>query len=362
MPVFSFGLSKKRFFANAIFLSVMFFVILIDMFLKIKNDSSIVSSSIFIVPRIIFFPIVLLAILRMAFKIERKYKRKFSLDDKNKLENDMEKWIRKDLKLPDDKLIPVFDMKNITLKINTIDYIGQHSILNDYLSKGILDMLNIDYTDMSPDDGWGTIIRAKQIDEWIKEYIAENKNVTVINSECGLDTRIWRINPPTTVHWFDMDFLPIIEVRKLIYRDNECYYMQGNPLFAIDWSENFSGNIPVLIISEDNLFYLKTNELELMLNAVTTYFNKGQLIFSVLDPEAERHINGENGFSETEYREKIKNRINLVNKYLQKKTVLNITKSPFFKKKVSIDRRPFLRNRNILTFYRFEWGHSNAIK
>jgi O-methyltransferase involved in polyketide biosynthesis len=46
-------------------------------------------------------------------------------------------------------------------------------------------------------------IRAKQFDDWVCEWIADNPESIVLHLGCGLDSRVFRVDPPSKVHWFD---------------------------------------------------------------------------------------------------------------------------------------------------------------
>jgi O-methyltransferase involved in polyketide biosynthesis len=78
-------------------------------------------------------------------------------------------------------------------------------------------MINYDFTKLN---SWGNdnliVVRAKQYDDWIQEFIKSNPACIVLNLGCGLDTRVTRIDPPSTVSWFNVDFPDVIQLRKTL--------------------------------------------------------------------------------------------------------------------------------------------------
>ena len=61
-------------------------------------------------------------------------------------------------------------------------------------------------------------LRARQYDEWLREFLAAHRDAVVLNLGCGLDTRVSRIDPPTSVRWFDIDFPEVIDLRRNFLR------------------------------------------------------------------------------------------------------------------------------------------------
>jgi hypothetical protein len=56
----------------------------------------------------------------------------------------------------------------------------------------------IDFTKHKRSGNTISAVRAKQYDEWTKDFIAKNKNAVVVHLGCGLDARITRIQPPSS--------------------------------------------------------------------------------------------------------------------------------------------------------------------
>ncbi|WP_338452928.1 class I SAM-dependent methyltransferase [Niallia oryzisoli] len=105
----------------------------------------------------------------------------------------------------------------ITLQAKAIDSRSKHSILHDKKALEILHLIDYDFEKVNHFGNEIMVIRAKQLDTWLQEFIKKYPNATVLNLGCGLDTRIARINPPSTVNWFDVDFPEVIQLRKSFF-------------------------------------------------------------------------------------------------------------------------------------------------
>lgn len=171
----------------------------------------------------------------------------------------------------------------ITLRAKAKDSLLVNSILHDDTAYKILKEVNYDFVKFEKDDDSGTVVRARQFDEWITKYIETNKNVTVVYIGCGLDSRITRINPPSTVYWYDLDFPEVIEVRKLFYSNKDGYQMIDSSATNFSWLERIPKGRPTLIIAEGVLEYLSSEEVKGLFGRMIEYFSHGEIIFDVIN-------------------------------------------------------------------------------
>src|SRR5512138_3381705 len=106
----------------------------------------------------------------------------------------------------------------ITLYAKAIDNRSKNPILYDAKADELVRRIDYDFTKLN---SWGNdnliVVRAKQYDDWIQEFIKGNPSSVVLNLGCGLDTRVMRINPAPTIRWFDIDFPDVIQLRKNFY-------------------------------------------------------------------------------------------------------------------------------------------------
>jgi O-methyltransferase involved in polyketide biosynthesis len=59
------------------------------------------------------------------------------------------------------------------------------------------------------------------------------------------------------VEWYDLDMLPVIELRKRFYPENERYHMVASSVTDLDWmSMIVAVDRPVLVVAEGLLMYL----------------------------------------------------------------------------------------------------------
>ncbi|WP_374718142.1 class I SAM-dependent methyltransferase [Neobacillus sp.] len=170
----------------------------------------------------------------------------------------------------------------ITLQAKAKDSFSKHSILHDKKAADILQMIDYDFEKLSHFGNEMMVIRAKQLDTWLQEFIKKQPDAIVLNLGCGLDTRIVRINPPSTIQWFDVDFPEVIDLRKSFFSNQKGYEMIPSSVTDPNWLEKISNNRPTMIIAEGILEYLSKDEVKVLLNRLTNYFPQGQIAFDVM--------------------------------------------------------------------------------
>jgi len=172
----------------------------------------------------------------------------------------------------------------IPLYAKALDNLSKHSILHDEKSDEIVNMIDYDFEKLNNfGNGNVMVIRARQLDEWVKEFLKLNPNAVVLNLGCGLDTRINRINPSSDVSRFDLDFPEVIEERQNFYSNHDGYQMIESSITETKWLEKIPKNRPVIIVADGVLEYLTEEEVKELLNRVTSYFPCGEIAFDVMN-------------------------------------------------------------------------------
>jgi O-methyltransferase involved in polyketide biosynthesis len=177
----------------------------------------------------------------------------------------------------------------ITLQAKALDNRSAKPILHDRTAEAMLGSIDFDFEKFN---GLGNdnviVVRAKQYDEWLKEFLRLYPQAVVVNLGCGLDTRVTRISPPEGAQWFDVDYPDVIQLRQNFYSNNAQYQMIGSSVTESGWLESMPKDRPTIIIAEGLLEYLTEQEVQTLFNRLTDHFGQGQLAFDVMDSYAVR--------------------------------------------------------------------------
>jgi O-methyltransferase involved in polyketide biosynthesis len=98
---------------------------------------------------------------------------------------------------------------------------------------------------------------------------------------CGMDSRVFRVNPPPSVQWFDVDYPDVVELRRQLFPEREAYQLIGAPLDDLRWLEQVPRDRLGLVLAEGVLHYLNETEVKALLNAVVAHFPGGQILFDI---------------------------------------------------------------------------------
>jgi len=138
--------------------------------------------------------------------------------------------------------------------------------------------------------------RAATFDLLTNRYLADHPDAAVLHVGCGMDSRAFRVNPPATVQWFDVDYPDVIDLRSQLFPGRASYYLIGAPLYDLRWLNDVPRDRPALLIAEGVMQYLSEAEVKALLNAVASRFPGGQIIFDACHPwivtRAGRNVGG----------------------------------------------------------------------
>ena len=168
-----------------------------------------------------------------------------------------------------------------TLYARALESQSKDPILHDPAAEEAIRRIDYDFKrfKMSTTDLLGIVSRAKQFDLWTAEYLSSNPRAIVLYLGCGLDSRVFRIDPPASVRWFDVDYPEVIELRRRLFPERAGYQMIGSAVTAPGWLEEIPADRPAMILAEGLLMYLSADEVPVLLERLVNYFPAGQLAF-----------------------------------------------------------------------------------
>ncbi|WP_375770656.1 class I SAM-dependent methyltransferase [Archangium gephyra] len=168
-----------------------------------------------------------------------------------------------------------------TLYGKAMDASAESPILGDRFAADAVARIDYDFEALKlPRGGEITLpMRARHFDQWTRAFLAANPESTVLHLGCGLDTRVYRIDPGPKVRWFDVDLPEVIALREQLYPEREGYRRMGASVTEPAWLEAIPGDTPVLVIAEGLMMYLHEKDGTALLRRITERFPSGQIAF-----------------------------------------------------------------------------------
>ena len=152
----------------------------------------------------------------------------------------------------------------ITLQAKAAESAMPDSLLRDRFAADALHRIDQDsrHLEVGRDMTIGIALRAYMLDRWTEAFLQRCPEATVVHLGCGLDSRIFRIDPGPGVRWFELDFPDVSSLRQRIYPDRagcamvacsivehgwvlleEWLFWRAVPRRRLDWSGRL-GEIP----------------------------------------------------------------------------------------------------------------------
>lgn len=177
------------------------------------------------------------------------------------------------------------------LKAKALDNRLPDPILGDVLAEEVMRRLDPDYDKgrfATSQLGLGAVVRAKVFDDWAREFLADHPDAVVMHLGCGLDARVFRIDPPETVDWYDLDFPAVIELREQFLPSRDHYTLIGSSVTDLAWLDRIPRGRPALMIAEGLVPYLSEADARRVITSVVDAFPTGELCFDTVSASAWR--------------------------------------------------------------------------
>jgi O-methyltransferase involved in polyketide biosynthesis len=122
-------------------------------------------------------------------------------------------------------------------------------------------------------------IRTLVFDWWVRRFLAEHPDGTVVELGTGLNTRFERTDNGTT-HWIDLDLPDTIELRRRFFTGTERRQMIAASLTDEDWLAAVEERpAPYFFVSDGVLVYLSEEDVTRMLARIAGRFPGAMVAF-----------------------------------------------------------------------------------
>jgi methyltransferase (TIGR00027 family) len=181
----------------------------------------------------------------------------------------------------------------VTLYLRACESRLPQPILGDYAAAEAVDRIDYDFKRMHRTARPGSnqylvALRAKKLDDWATAFLTRHPDAVVLHLGCGMDTRAFRLHPPATVEWFDVDQPGVIDLRRKLYHERDGYHMIGSSVTDAAWLDRIPTDRPVLVVAEGLVMYLTEREAWELLQRLTDRFGGGEMLFDTLSPMGPR--------------------------------------------------------------------------
>jgi O-methyltransferase involved in polyketide biosynthesis len=130
----------------------------------------------------------------------------------------------------------------------------------------------------------GLAMRAHTLDDWTRDFLGRHDDAIVLHLGCGLDSRIFRLDPPAGIDWYDVDYPDVIALREKLYPARDGYHLIGSSVTEPGWIAGLPQDRPTMIVAEGLLPYLPEEEVPLLLERLVRHCRAGEIVFDAYSP------------------------------------------------------------------------------
>ena len=166
-----------------------------------------------------------------------------------------------------------------TLHLKALDADFDRPVLGDRYAKEAVSRLDYDFREIGITARWAPLItvRTAQYDIWARQFLAVHQQCTVVHLGCGLDSRVFRLDPGPDVQWYDVDYPAVIALREKIFPTRPRYQLIATSATDQSWLDQIPADRPVLLLAEGISMYLTEDEGLALLRRVVDQFPSGEL-------------------------------------------------------------------------------------
>ncbi|WP_040832860.1 class I SAM-dependent methyltransferase [Nocardia brevicatena] len=151
-----------------------------------------------------------------------------------------------------------------------------HSALGDTKAVELVDAIDYDFGKFRGPSLAGSVLRASIFDGYVRAFLADHPEATVVDIGCGLSTRFHRLDNGR-LRWFDLDMPDTIALRRRFFDDGERYTMIAGSIFESDWFARIAEHPgPYFLLSEAVLLYFPVEEVHAAVRQLASAFGGGR--------------------------------------------------------------------------------------
>lgn len=158
---------------------------------------------------------------------------------------------------------------------------SRQPLLKDPKAVELADAIDFDVATFRTPMRFLVVIRTMILDWWVRQFLAEHPEGTVVELGTGLNTRFERTDNGS-VRWIDLDLPDTMALRRRFFSDTDRRRMIAASLLDEDWMaevERLPG--PYLFVSDGVLVYLREEEVTGALARIAARFPGSTLAFDI---------------------------------------------------------------------------------
>ncbi len=167
----------------------------------------------------------------------------------------------------------------IPLYGRALDAGTRRPVLGDAKAVELVDRIDYDFAKFRGPALSGSVLRTAIFDGWVRRFLNEHPDGTVIELGAGLNTRSNRLDNGRA-HWFDLDLPDTTELRRAFFDDTDRITTIAGSVLDTDWFDKVAATGgPYFFVSEAVLLYLEQEQVRTVVRQLAERFPGSRLAF-----------------------------------------------------------------------------------
>jgi O-methyltransferase involved in polyketide biosynthesis len=180
------------------------------------------------------------------------------------------------------QLTPVEQTAFLTLYARALDSRWARPILGDTLADEVAAKVDYDFAGLGVQTSvvCQAALRAKMLDERVRNFITEHPDGVVVDLGGGLDSGVYRVDPPPSVDWYSVDLPGIAALRDEVLPAKPQAHSVPVSLADEQWPDAIPADRPTMLIADGLFAFLTEPVIVGIFRRITDHFRTGELAFN----------------------------------------------------------------------------------
>jgi O-methyltransferase involved in polyketide biosynthesis len=183
-------------------------------------------------------------------------------------------------------LAPIEHTALLTEYCRALDSRASRPILGDPLADATVGKIDFDFSSLAATPSVVALValRAKMLDARIRRFITENPGAVVVDIGAGLNSVLFRVDPPPSVDWFSVDLPAVAAVREALLPPTDRGQTLAGSLLEPGWADAIPADRPTMVFADGLVAFLDEEQVIGILRSITGHFGSGVIAFNDYGP------------------------------------------------------------------------------
>jgi O-methyltransferase involved in polyketide biosynthesis len=186
------------------------------------------------------------------------------------------------VKISSTELTPIEQTAFLTLYARALDSRWPRPILGDKLADQTVGKIDYDFAGLGVQSSvvCQSALRAKMLDDRVRAFVAHHRDAVVVDLGAGLDSGLYRVDPPMSVQWYSVDLPGIAALRDDVMPADPRAHSIAVSLTDAQWPDAIPSDRPAMVIADGLFAFLSERVIVDVFRRVTDHFGAGELAFN----------------------------------------------------------------------------------